>query len=120
MNIELHSLPPYSPNLNSIERLWKVMNEHARNNRYFATARAFRAFHWQPVLRTKNMVSMAARYLSFTVSAERIIGFVLRDKWCYFFPEFIADPPSAAYYIFTFRIYSLRHSDNPFWDRLLI
>jgi hypothetical protein len=25
-NIELHYLPPYSPNLNSIERLWKVMN----------------------------------------------------------------------------------------------
>ncbi|KPU83211.1 hypothetical protein JI57_02045, partial [Psychromonas sp. PRT-SC03] len=34
--------PPYSPNLNPIERLWKVMNEHARNNRYFATAKAFR------------------------------------------------------------------------------
>lgn len=43
MNIELHYLPPYSPNLNPIERLWKVMNEHARNNRYFATAKAFRA-----------------------------------------------------------------------------
>lgn len=42
MNIELHYLPPYSPNLNPIERLWKVMNEHARNNSYFATARAFR------------------------------------------------------------------------------
>ena len=25
---------PYSPNLNPIERLWKVMNEYARNNRY--------------------------------------------------------------------------------------
>lgn len=24
--IELHYLPPYSPNLNPIERLWKVMN----------------------------------------------------------------------------------------------
>lgn len=42
MNIELHWLPPYSPNLNPIERLWKVMNEHSRNNRYFASARAFR------------------------------------------------------------------------------
>lgn len=42
MNIELHYLPPYSPNLNPIERLWKVMNEHVRNNRYFATAKAFR------------------------------------------------------------------------------
>jgi len=43
MNIELHYLPPYSPNLNPIERLWKVMNEHARNNRYFCTAKAFRS-----------------------------------------------------------------------------
>lgn len=43
MNIELHYLPPYSPNLNPIERLWKVMNEEVRNNRYFATAKVFRA-----------------------------------------------------------------------------
>ncbi|MMZ51654.1 hypothetical protein D3C81_359220 [compost metagenome] len=43
MNIELHYLPPYSPNLNPIARLWKVMNEHARNNRYFPTAKAFSA-----------------------------------------------------------------------------
>ena len=42
LNIELHYLPPYSPNLNPIERLWKVMNEHVRNNKYFATAKEFR------------------------------------------------------------------------------
>lgn len=42
LGIKLHYLPPYSPNLNPIERLWKVMNEHARNNKYFATAKAFR------------------------------------------------------------------------------
>lgn len=35
LNIELHYLPPYSPNLNPIERRWKVMNEHVRNNVYF-------------------------------------------------------------------------------------
>jgi len=40
--IVLHFLPPYSPNLNPIERLWKVMNEHARNNRFFKTPNAFR------------------------------------------------------------------------------
>lgn len=27
LNIELHFLPPYSPNLNPIERLWKVLNQ---------------------------------------------------------------------------------------------
>lgn len=42
LNIKLHYLPPYSPNLNPIERLWKVMNEQCRNNKYFATAKEFR------------------------------------------------------------------------------
>lgn len=41
-NIELHYLPPYSPNLNPIERLWKVMNEQVRNNVVFESAQAFR------------------------------------------------------------------------------
>ncbi len=40
--VELHYLPPYSPNLNSIERLWKVMNEHVRNNQFFESAKDFR------------------------------------------------------------------------------
>jgi len=42
LNIKLYYLPPYSPNLNPIERLWKVMNEHVRNNKYYATAQEFR------------------------------------------------------------------------------
>lgn len=41
LGIVLHYLPPYSPNLNPIERLWKVMNEQARNNQYFQTKKAF-------------------------------------------------------------------------------
>lgn len=41
-NIELHYLPPYSPNLNSIERLWKMMNEEIRNNIFFSSAKMFR------------------------------------------------------------------------------
>ncbi len=40
--IMLHYLPPYSPNLNPIERLWKVMNEQVRNNRFFSSAKEFR------------------------------------------------------------------------------
>lgn len=42
VNIKLHYLPPYSPNLNPIERMWKLMNEHARNNRYFSSSKEFR------------------------------------------------------------------------------
>ena len=41
-NIVLHYLPPYSPNLNPIERCWKIMNEYVRNNRFFSSAREFR------------------------------------------------------------------------------
>jgi len=33
--IQMHFLPPYSPNLNPIERLWKLMNEHVFYNRYY-------------------------------------------------------------------------------------
>ena len=34
LGITLHYLPPYSPNLNPIERLWKLMHESIRYNRY--------------------------------------------------------------------------------------
>jgi transposase len=40
--IILHYLPPYSPNLNPIERLWKIMNESVRNNRFFKSATEFK------------------------------------------------------------------------------
>jgi transposase len=40
--IKLHYLPPYSPNLNPIERLWKIMNEQVRDNRVFQSAKEFR------------------------------------------------------------------------------
>ncbi len=32
----------FRKNLNPIERLWKVMNEHVKNNHYFATAKELR------------------------------------------------------------------------------
>lgn len=35
LGIELHYLPPYSPNLNPIERLWKIMHERVTYNRYY-------------------------------------------------------------------------------------
>lgn len=33
--VKMHFLPPYSPNLNPIERLWKFMNERLLYNRYY-------------------------------------------------------------------------------------
>jgi len=41
LNIELDYLPPDSPNLNPIERLWKGMNEKVRTNIYFQNKRDF-------------------------------------------------------------------------------
>ena len=35
--IKLHYLPPYSPNLNPIERLWKIMHERVTYNKYYKT-----------------------------------------------------------------------------------
>jgi hypothetical protein len=42
LNIKLHFLPPYSPNLNPIERLWKVKYEKVRNNQFFKSAKDFK------------------------------------------------------------------------------
>jgi len=40
--IKLHFLPPYSPNLNPMERVWKVTNEYVRDNRVFQSATQFK------------------------------------------------------------------------------
>jgi transposase len=39
--IVLHYLPPYSPNLNPIERLWKIMHEYVSNNVYYGKKKEF-------------------------------------------------------------------------------
>ena len=40
--IIMHVLPPYSPNLNPIERVWKLANEHVRNNVVFKSFDEFK------------------------------------------------------------------------------
>ena len=40
--VVLHYLPAYSPNLNPIERVWKIMNEYVRNNIFFTSVKEFR------------------------------------------------------------------------------
>ena len=35
LNIKIHYLPPYSPNLNPIERLWKIFHEEVTYNKYY-------------------------------------------------------------------------------------
>lgn len=63
LGITMTYLPPYSPNLNPIERLWKYMNERVRNNVFFHSAVEFRekilsffSEHWE-----KNKVGLENR-----------------------------------------------------------
>jgi len=42
LGIKLHYLPPYSPNLNPIERLWKIMHQHISYNKYYETFSEFK------------------------------------------------------------------------------
>lgn len=39
--VKLHFLPPYSPNINAIEPLWKIMHEHTTHNRYYPDFKSF-------------------------------------------------------------------------------
>ena len=41
LGIALLSLPPYSPNLNLIERLWKFVKKHCLYSKYYAAFTAF-------------------------------------------------------------------------------
>ena len=40
--VRVHFLPPRSPNLNPIERLWKIMHEHVSHNRVHAKFQDFK------------------------------------------------------------------------------
>ena len=40
--VEIKFLPPYSPNLNLIERLWRFMNKKTRNNIYYEKFKDFK------------------------------------------------------------------------------
>ena len=42
LNLELLYLPPYSPNLNIIERLWKHVKQSCLKNTYYETFDSFR------------------------------------------------------------------------------
>ena len=44
LNIELINLPPYSPHLNPIEQLWRIMKNIIRNE-YLKSKESFRADH---------------------------------------------------------------------------
>ena len=58
--IKIHYLPPYSPNLNPVERLWKVLREHTCYNRYYENFSEFkiaiRNFLFEKIPKMKNLL----------------------------------------------------------------
>ena len=66
--VELHFLPPYSPNLNPIERLWKWMKERVIYNTYYEHFEEFQA----AVMGFFSVLS--------TVTAESVLGQELRSR----------------------------------------
>jgi len=66
--VELHFLPPYSPNLNPIERLWKWMKERVIYNTYYEHFEDFKA----AVMGFFDVLS--------TVEEESILGQTLRSR----------------------------------------
>jgi transposase len=59
--IKIHYLPPYSPNLNSIERLWKVMREKKTYNKCYEKFEDFkkeiRKFFYEEVPKMKDVLA---------------------------------------------------------------
>ena len=54
LEIDLLFLPPYSPNLNLIERLWKFVKKKALNSKYYPTFEEFKGAICS-VLHTENI-----------------------------------------------------------------
>ena len=58
--IKIIYLPPYSPNLNPIERLWKVVRENTQYNKYYSKFKEFeeevRAFFNEKIHLMKNQI----------------------------------------------------------------
>jgi transposase len=56
--IQLHYLPAYSPNLNAIERLWKVMREETTYNKCYENfaefGKAIRKFFFEDIPKMKE------------------------------------------------------------------
>jgi transposase len=73
--IKLHFLPPYSPNLNPIERLWKLMNEMCRNNVVFESFKAFNAaiqdfFEKIPIIKDRLAQRITDNFQTFSTASS--------------------------------------------------
>lgn len=63
--IELHFLPPYSPNLNATEFVWKETKKRATHNRFFERRTDLK----------KAVVRCFTRYRLYPEPLRRLVGF---------------------------------------------
>ena len=54
LNIEMLYIPPYSPNLNFIERLWKFVKKKCLYSRYYDDFKKFKSAIWDCISNTHN------------------------------------------------------------------
>ena len=54
LNIELLYIPPYSPNLNLIERLWKFVKKKCLYSRYYDDFKKFKSAIWNCISHTHD------------------------------------------------------------------
>ena len=71
--ISLMFLPPYSPNLNLIERLWKFIKKDCLNGRYYSTHQEFQA----AILESLNAINTRHRA---ALSRTLTLNFQMFDK----------------------------------------
>jgi len=64
--LELFFLPPYSPDLNAIERLWKKTRRNVTHNRYFASLNHLRYdlnMYWKQFEKTNNELQKLSAFI---------------------------------------------------------
>ena len=54
LKIDIEYLPPYSPNLNLIERYWKFLKSHCLNSKFYKNFDAFKSAIESFIQRTNN------------------------------------------------------------------
>ena len=62
--IEVHNLPPYSPECNAIERIWHHTRLHGTHDRYFVTQEELRS-------------TLTSTFRSIQMNPKQVMGYLL-------------------------------------------
>jgi transposase len=72
--IKVHFLPPRSPNLNPIERLWKIMHSYVSNNRVYENFQEFRKAIYLFFNETVQIPKVVQEIISAVTDNFRVLG----------------------------------------------